>query len=96
MSHESFHSENLEVVRKILFSNYYPQDLIEKHIKIRIQQIKSRKSRHVDTDTQSQILDKNNTCSSIFWSNVKNNSIYVEKNFKSIQFLEYRLRWKDL
>ena len=59
--HESFHSENLEVVRKILFFNHYPQDLIEKHIKIRIQQIKSRKSRNVDTDTQSGIFDKNNT-----------------------------------
>ena len=53
LSHESFHSENLEVVRKILFFNQYPQDLIEKHIIIRIQQIKSRKSRNVDTDSQS-------------------------------------------
>ena len=33
--HESFHSENL-VVRNILFFNHYPQDLIEKHIKIRV------------------------------------------------------------
>ena len=37
LSHESFHSENLEVVRQILFFNHYPQDLIEKNIKIRIQ-----------------------------------------------------------
>ena len=61
LSHESFHSENFEVVRKILFFNHNPQDLIEKHIKIRIQQIKSRKSRNVDTDTESEIFDKNNT-----------------------------------
>ena len=61
MSHESFHSENLEVVRKILFFNHYPQNLIDKHKKIRIQQIKSKKSRNVDTDTQSEIFDKNNT-----------------------------------
>ena len=61
LSHESFYSENLEVVRKILFLNLYPQDLIEKHIKISIQQIKSRKSRNVDTDTKSKIFDKNNT-----------------------------------
>ena len=54
LSRESFHSENLEVVRKILFFNHSPQDLIEKHIKIRIQQIKSRKSRNVDTDKQSE------------------------------------------
>ena len=61
LSHESFHSENLDFVRKILFFNHYPQDLIEKHIKVRIQQIKSRKSKKVDTDTQSEIFDKNNT-----------------------------------
>ena len=30
LSHESFHSENLNV-RKIVFFNHYPQDLIEKH-----------------------------------------------------------------
>ena len=58
---KSVHSENLEVVRKILIFNHYPQDLIEKHIIIRIQQIKSRKSRNVGTDTQSEIFDKNNT-----------------------------------
>ena len=59
--HESFHSENLEVVRKILFFNHYPQELIEKHIKIIIQQIKSRKSRNIDTDTKSEMFDQNNT-----------------------------------
>ena len=58
VSHESFHSENLDFVRKILFFNHYPQDLIEKHIKIRIQQVKGS---NVDTDTQSEIFDKNNT-----------------------------------
>ena len=52
LSQELFPSSNLEVVMKILFFNHYPQDLIEKHIKIRIPQIKSRKSRNVDTDTQ--------------------------------------------
>ena len=35
--------------------------MIEKHIKIRIQQIESRKSRNIDTDTQSEIFDKNNS-----------------------------------
>ena len=71
MSHESFHSENLEVVRKILFFNHYPQDLIEKHIIIRIQQIKSRKSRNVDTNTQSEIFDNNNTIVLPYsWENV--------------------------
>ena len=61
LSHESFDSENLDLVRKILFFNHYPQDLIVKHIKIRIQQVKSRKSRNVNTDTQCEIFDKNNT-----------------------------------
>ena len=32
VSCESLYSENLDVVRKILFFNYYPQDLIEKYI----------------------------------------------------------------
>ena len=48
-------------------------NLIEKHIEIRIQQIKSRKSGNVDTDTQIEIF------SSIFWSNFKYNAIYVKK-----------------
>ena len=61
LSHESFHSENLDFVRKILFFNHYPQDLMEKHIKVTIQQIKSRKRKNVDTDTQSEIFYKNNT-----------------------------------
>ena len=61
LSHKSFHSENLDFVRKILFFNHYPRDLIEKHIKIRIEQVKSRMSSNVDTDTQSEIFDKHNT-----------------------------------
>ena len=61
LSNESFHSENLDFVRKFLFFNHYPQDLIEKRIESRIQQIKSRKSGNVETDTQSAIFDKNNT-----------------------------------
>ena len=60
-SHESFHSENLDVVRKILLSNRYPQDLIEKHIIIAIEKGKSRKSSNVDTNTQCGIFDKHNT-----------------------------------
>ena len=61
LSHKSYHSENLYFVTKILFFDHYPQDLLEKHIKIRIQQIKSRKSKNVNRDTQSEIVDKNNT-----------------------------------
>ena len=61
LSHESFYSENLDFVRKFLLFNHYSHDLIEKHIKIRIQKIKSRKSRNVHTDAQSEIFDKENT-----------------------------------
>ena len=88
LSYEPFHSENLDVVRKILFFYHYPQDLIEKHIKIKIEQAKSRKRSNVDTDTQSEIFDKHNTiyCSSIFWSNLKNNSVYVKKILNPYNF----------
>ena len=61
LSHGSFDSENLDIVRKILFFNHYPQYLIEKHIKIRIEQVKSRQGSNVDTDTQSEIFDYHNT-----------------------------------
>ena len=44
LSHESFYSENLDVVRQILFFNHNSQDLIKKHIKIRIEQVKSKQS----------------------------------------------------
>ena len=40
LSHKLFHSENLDVVRKVLFFNHYPQDLIEKHIKIELNKLK--------------------------------------------------------
>ena len=60
MSHESCHSENLDVRKNLLF-NHYPQDLIDKHIKIRIEQVKSRQSGNVDTDTESEIFDEDNT-----------------------------------
>ena len=46
---------------KILFFNLYPQDLIEKHIKIRIEKVKSRQSSNVDTDTQCEIIKEHNT-----------------------------------
>ena len=61
LTHESFHPENLDVVMKILFFNLYPQDLIEKHIKIRIEKVKSRQSSNVDTDTQCEIIKEHNT-----------------------------------
>ena len=35
--------------------------MIEKHIKIRIEQVKSMKSSNVDTDTQSEIFGNHNT-----------------------------------
>ena len=56
---------------------HYPQDLIEKHIKIRIDQVKSRKRSNVDTDTQNEIFDKHNT---IFLA-------YFGQISKTIQFM---------
>ena len=82
LSHESFHSENLEVVRKILFFNHYPQDLIEKHIKISITQIKSRKSRNVDTDTQSEIFYENNIIVLPYFGQISKTIQSMIKNFK--------------
>ena len=79
LSYESFRSENLEVVRKILIFNHYPQDLIEKHIQIRIQQVKSRKSSNVDTDTQSEIFDKNKTILTYFGQISKTIQFMLEK-----------------
>ena len=61
MSHKPFCSENLEIIIKILFFNDYPQDLIENHIKIRIEQVKSSQGNNVDMDIQSEGLDEHNT-----------------------------------
>ena len=59
MSHKSFHSENSDIVRKLLFFNHYPQDLIEKHIKIRIEQVKNNQGSDVDKDTRSEVYNDN-------------------------------------
>ena len=61
LSHESLHSENLDIVRNILFFNHYLQGLIEKHIKIRIEQVKNRQDSNVDMDTQSEVFIEHNT-----------------------------------
>ena len=42
LSHDSFHYENLNIIRKILFLNHYPPALIEKNIKIRLEQNKNK------------------------------------------------------
>ena len=52
LSHESFHFENLNIIRKILFLNHYPPYLIEKNIKIRLEQNNS-----LLTDTQREVRD---------------------------------------
>ena len=57
LSHESFHLESLDNVRKFIFFNHYPQDLIAKLIKIRIEQVKSRQDSNVYMDTQSKAFD---------------------------------------
>ena len=47
LSHESFYSGNFNLIREIVFLNHYLQDLIEKHTKIRIEQIESKQSNDV-------------------------------------------------
>ena len=41
---------------KILILNHYSQNLIKKHIGVRIQQIENRKSSNVDLDTQNEVF----------------------------------------
>ena len=43
LSHKFPHSENLKIIRRILILNQYPQNLIEKHAKIRLEQSRIRK-----------------------------------------------------
>ena len=42
LSHEKFHEENLEIIKNLLVLNNYPINLINKHINIRIFQIKNK------------------------------------------------------
>ena len=82
LSHESFQSEILDVVRKILFVNHYPQDLIEKHIAIRIEQVKSRQSSNVDTDAQSEVFDEHNTILLLYFGQISKTIQFMLKKFK--------------
>ena len=72
MSHESFHLENLDVVRKFLFFNHYPQ----------IEQVKSRQSSDVDTDTQSEIFDAHNTIVLPYFGQISKIIQFMLKKFK--------------
>ena len=80
MSHESFHSENSNVVRKFLFCNHYPQDLIEKHIKIRIEQDKSRQN-NVLSDNRKEYADHD-----FDWNNAE--ILQSENNKGKREFME--------
>ena len=73
-------SENLDI-RKFLFFNHYPQDLFEKHIKIRIKQVKSWKSSNVDMDTQSGIFDKHNTIVLPYFGQISKTIQFMLKKF---------------
>ena len=42
LSHEKFHEENLEIIKNLLVLNNYPKNLTNKHINIRIFQIKNK------------------------------------------------------
>lgn len=57
LSHVSFHERNLNIVRNILFLNHYPQKLIEKHIVIRIKQIKNKQINNLATNNQRELKE---------------------------------------
>ena len=82
MSHESFHSENLDIVREILFINHYPQYLIEKDIKIRIEQVKTRQGSNVDMDTQNKVFDEHNTIVLPYFGQISKTIQFMFKIFK--------------
>ena len=68
--------------KKTLFFNRCPQDLIEKHIKVRIGQVKSRQSSSVDTDTQSKICDEHNTIVLPYFGQISKTIQFMLKKFK--------------
>ena len=72
MSHESFYPENLDITKKNLFLNHYPQDAIEKHIKIRIEQVKHTQGSNVDMDTRSEVFDEYNTIVLPYFGRISN------------------------
>ena len=59
LSHDSFHYENLNIIRKILFLNHYPPALIEKKIKIRLEQKKNKTKQNNSllTDLNMKVRD---------------------------------------
>ena len=69
-------------VGKFLFFNQYPQDLIEKHIKIKIEQVKSKQSSNVDIVTQSEIFDEHNTIVLPYIGQISKTIQFMMKKFK--------------
>ena len=66
----------------MLFLNHYPQDLIKKHIKIRIEQVKSRQSSNVDTDKQSEIFDEHNAIVLPYFGQISKRIQFMLKKFR--------------
>ena len=57
---------------------------------------KKWKNKNVDTDTQSEIFDKNNTIVHPHFDKISKTIQSMLTIFKSIQFLGYGLGWKDI
>ena len=53
-SNECFYLKNCNIIRKIIFLNYYPQDVIEKHIKNRMETIKKRQGGNADLNSDTK------------------------------------------
>ena len=56
--------------------------MIEKHIKIRIEQVKSRQGSNVDTDTQTGIFDEHNTIFLPHFGQITQTIQFMLKKFK--------------
>ena len=70
MSHEKFHEENLEIIKNLLVLNNYPKNLTNKHINIRIFQIKNKNTilDFIPNNKQSEIDYKHVVSIPYFWN----------------------------
>ena len=85
LSHDSFHSKNLNIIRKILFFlNHYPPALIEKNIKIRLEQNQNKQNNSLLTDTQKEARDysSNNTFVLPYFGQISKTIQSMLKKFK--------------
>ena len=91
-----FIQKNLDIVRKCLFSYHYPQDLIGKHIKIRIDQVKSRKGSNVEMDIKNEAFDEHNTIVFPYFGQILKTIHFILKKFKNHTIVRIPIRMETL